>query len=429
MARKSHRKNPIDAGIQKFGQRITTDASEFCGKPIKSFLLTKEDFGYAQGGSDNKSILIKSDENCEKVLNNLLAIASVINYVLSNPKAESQYTGMDSLIIEFSKTGGAGRSAVFKVLDDSDINAISAKLTIHNLIDLRNKTQIKSLIQSALKVKRLGLKTVPSLVNRGINKETINTFNDAVLRGLVTWGNQPEGVTADQILDQAEDSVGIAETQVETAMSTGNLDDVEAAQSSIDSAIDDLNLGSKATDDPAVQDVIQEETESLERTKDELGALARQMSQRLARKPARQTAAQPTRQPAAQAAAQPTRQPAAQAAAKVWTFSQTDAGVTAVQGSAGAIKNVLNLLRSKLDYYAADEQLYGIDVTFKVTEKSSGSVSASRSGKSINIKVNGAPTISDLINAVSDPLAAIYDEQDIDFDEDGFGLAQELEFA
>jgi hypothetical protein len=408
MARKSHRKNPIDAGIEKFGQRITTDASEFCGIPMKSFLLTKEDFGYAQGGSDNKSILIKSDENCEKVLNNLLAIASVINYVLSNPKSESKYTGMDSLSIEFSKTGGAGRSAVFTVLDESNINAISAKLTIYNLIDLRNKTQIKSLIQSALKVKRLGLKTVPSLVTKGIKQETINTFNDAVLRGLVTWGNQPEGVTADQILDQAEDSVEVAETQTETAMSTGDAEDINEAKSSIESAVDDLDLGSKATDDPAVQDAIQEETMTLQELFSTLESIAQKGESLIVT---------------------PTRQPKAEVTAKVWTFSQTDAGVTAVQGSAGAIKNVLNLLRSKLDYYASDEQLYGIDVTFKVTEKSSGSVSASRSGKSINIKVNGTPTISDLIVAVSDPLAKLYDEQDIDFDEDGFGLAQELEWA
>jgi hypothetical protein len=397
MARKSHRKNPIDAGIEKFGQRITTDASEFCGIPMKSFLLTKEDFGYAQGGSDNKSILIKSDENCEKVLNNLLAIASVINYVLSNPKSESKYTGMDSLSIEFSKTGGAGRSAVFTVLDES-----------YNLIDLRNKTQIKSLIQSALKVKRLGLKTVPSLVTKGIKQETINTFNDAVLRGLVTWGNQPEGVTADQILDQAEDSVEVAETQTETAMSTGDAEDINEAKSSIESAVDDLDLGSKATDDPAVQDAIQEETMTLQELFSTLESIAQKGESLIVT---------------------PTRQPKAEVTAKVWTFSQTDAGVTAVQGSAGAIKNVLNLLRSKLDYYASDEQLYGIDVTFKVTEKSSGSVSASRSGKSINIKVNGTPTISDLIVAVSDPLAKLYDEQDIDFDEDGFGLAQELEWA
>lgn len=408
MARKSHRKNPIDAGIEKFGQRITTDASEFCGIPIKSFLLTKDDFGYAQGGSDNKSILIQSDANCEKVLNNLLAIAGVINYVLSNPKAESQYTGMDSLTIEFGKVGGAGRSAVFKVLDDSDINAISAKLTIHNLVDLRNKTQIKALVQSALKVQRLGLKAVPSLVTAGIRQETINKFDEAVLRGLVTWGNQPEGITADQILDQAEDSVEAAERDAETAMSTGDAEDINEAQSSIEGAIDDLNLGSKATDDPAVQGAIQEETMTLQELFSTLESIAQEGESLIVT---------------------PTRQPKAEVAAKVWTFSQTDAGVTAVQGSAGAIKNVLNLLRSKLDYYAADEQLYGIDVTFKVTEKSSGSVSASRSGKSINIKVNGAPTISNLINAVATPLAAIYDEQDIDFDEDGFGLAQELEWA
>lgn len=423
MARKSHRKNPIDAGIEKFGQRITTDAREFCGMPIKSFLLTKDDFGYAQGGSNNKSILIQSDANCEKVLNNLLAIASVINYVLSNPKATSRYKGIDSLSVEFSRSGGANRAAVFKVLDDSNPNAISAKLTIYQLTALRNKTEIRKMLRAALKVNRLGLDATRTLVDQGSKQETFNTFSEAILNGIVSWGDRP--VTEDEILDEAEDSVEAAERDAEKAMSTGDAEDINEAKSSIESAIDDLKLGSKATDDPAVQDAIQEEIDAQENLLTTVKRYGEFEVEVPVAQPTRQAVAQPTRQ----TAAQPTSQTAALPAAKVWTFSQTDAGVTAVQGSAGAIKNVLNLLRSKLDYYASDEQLYGIDVAFKVTEKSSGSVSASRSGKSINIKVNGAPTISDLINAVATPLAKLYDEQDIDFDEDGFGLAQELEFA
>jgi hypothetical protein len=410
MARRRHRKNPIDLGIDQFSEKVLADSSQFCGTPVKSFLLTKDSFDFEEGNTNKKSILIKTGANCEKVLNNIAVVARIIDYVLSKPKAKAKYKGMDSLTVEFSRSGGRNMAAVFKVLDDSNPNAISAKLTIHQLTALRNKTEIGKMLREALRVKRLGLVTVPALVAKGLKQESINTFDEAILNGIVSWGDRP--VTGDEILDQAEDSVGSAEKDANKAMSTGDAEDINEANSSIDSAIDDLNFGSKATDDPAVQGAIREETESLKRTQDELGRLVREMSQSLQSSPDK-----------------PKAQPEAKTTAKRWTFSQTDAGVTAVQGSAGAVKNVLNLLRSKLDYYAADEQLYGIDVTFKVAEKSSGSVSASRSGKLINIKVSGAPNISDLINAVATPLAKIYDEQDIDFDEDGFGLAQELEFA
>jgi len=414
MARRRHRKNPIELGIDRFELSIQTDSSQFCGTPVKSFLLTKDSFDFEPGGENGKSILIKTGANCEKVLNNIAVVARIIDYVLSNPKAEAKYTGMDSLTVEFSRTGGANRAAVFKVLDDSNPNAISAKLTIHQLTALRNKTEIQKMLRAALKVKRLGLKSTHTLVGQGSNKETFNTFSEAILKGIVSWGDRP--VTEDEILDEAEASIESAQKDADKAMSTGDAEDIKEAQSSIESAIDDLKLGSKATDEPAVQDAIQKETMSLQELFSTLESIA-QEGESLLVTPTRQTKAQPE------------AQPEAQPKAKVWTFSQTDAGVTSVQGSAGAVKNVLNLLRSKLDYYAADEQLYGIDVTFKVAEKSSGSVSASRSGKSINIKVSGAPNISDLINAVATPLAKIYDEQDIDFDEDGFGLAQELEFA
>lgn len=423
MARRRHRKNPIDLGIDSFLDSIQTDSSLFCGTPVRSFLLTKDSSSFEPGEENGKSILIKTGANCEKVLNNIAAIARIIDYVLSNPKstpkAEAKYKGMDSLTVEFSRSGGAGRAAVFKVLDDSNPNAISAKLTIHQLTALRNKTEIKTMVREALRVGRLGLVTVPALVTKGSNKETFNTFSEAILKGIVSWGDRP--VTEDEILDEAEASVETAEKDAEKAMSTGDAEDINEAKSSIESAIDDLSLGSKATDDPAVQDAIQEEIDAQE------NLLTTVKRYRIGEFEVEVPVARP--KPKKRPEAQPKAQPKAQPTANVWTFSQTDAGVTSVQGSAGAVKNVLNLLRSKLDYYATDEKLFGIDVTFKVTEKSSGSVSAARSGKSINIKVNGAPTISDLINAVATPLAKLYDEQDIDFDEDGFGLAQELEFA
>ena len=413
MARRRHRKNPIDLGIDKFLDGVQADSSRFCGTPVESFTMKSDSYSFEPGREDGKSILIKTGANCDKVLKNIAAIAGVIDSVLKNPKAEAKYKGMNSLTVDFSRAGGAGKAAVFKVLDDSNPNAISAKLTIHQLTALRNKTEIKNLVTKALKVKRLGLITVSSLVNQGVNAETINTFTKALLNGSVSWGDRP--VTEDDILNEAEDSIETAEKDAKKAQSTGNAEDINEAKSSIESAIDDLNLGSKATDDPAVQAAIQEEIE----VQENLLTTVKRYGEFEVEVPVARP--KPEEQPKAQTTTKPTTQS--------WTFSQTDAGVTGVQGSAGAVKNVLNLLRSKLDYYAADEQLYGIDVTFKVTEKSSGSVSASRSGKSINIKVNGAPNISDLINAVATPLAKIYDEQDIDFDEDGFGLAQELEFA
>ena len=49
MARRRHRKNPIDLGIDQFSEKVLADSSQFCGEPVKSFLLTKDSSNFEPG--------------------------------------------------------------------------------------------------------------------------------------------------------------------------------------------------------------------------------------------------------------------------------------------------------------------------------------------------------------------------------------------
>ncbi len=434
MARKRYRKNPIAGGVTDFFNKIDNEG-DMCGVPLKLIILGRNQMQYTLGQVNKKSIVIDRDI-CLPFLSNLAVIAHTINYVLVNQAEDAKYMDINSLNIMFEKTGGPF-SAKFTMSDDA---TEAGTFVIHKLTDLRNKTSIKSMLTTALKVKRLGLAKVPSLVIKGIEevKSQITRLDSEVIDGSVTWATQPEGPTEQEILNDTIDSVEEAQTQTDEALDSGDVEELVEAKTAIEAALDDTSLMQEVSEDPELGGELESASQELELQLQNVEEMIQQADSDLSGDDVTSsstTTPRPKRKPPKRKKSQSDGQgeidfsPPPPPKKKAWTFSQTDAGVTAVIGSVGAVKNVFSSLQAKLDQYATDEQLYGIDVKFKVEEKSSGSVSASRRGNTIMVKVNGAPSISDLINAVSTPLAAIYDEQDIDFDEDGFGLAQELEWS
>ena len=407
MTRRRYRKNPIDGGVTDFFSKIQAERG-MCGVPLKLIVIGQTQMKYTLGQVDNKSIMIDRSI-CLDVLSNLAAIAHTINYVLTNQKDDSRYRDIQVLNIVFKKQRGP-YAAKF---DMTNAGGAVGTLTIHKLIDLRGFTSIKNMLTKALKVQRLGLDRVPTLVNNGIEevRSQIPSLDKEVIDGSVTWATKPDGPTERELLDTTIDSVGDAQVQTDEAINSGDVEELVEAQTSLEVALDNTDLMQDISEDPELDAELEGASRELEAQLQDIKERIQQVETDLFGGGV--TSSSTTTPPKKNA----------------WSFEQTDVGVTAVRGPSGAVKNVFSSLQAKLDQYAADEQLYGIDVKFKVEEKSSGSVSASRRGKTITVKVNGAPSISDLINAVSTPLAAIYDEQDIDFDEDAFGLAQELEWS
>ena len=449
MARRRYRKNPIRGGVTDFFNKIQ-DEGDMCGVPLKLIVIGRNQMNYTLGQVDKKSIVIDRDI-CLGVLSNLAVIAHTINYVLENQEEKAKYIDINSLNLIFEKRGGR-YSAKFTMSDDT---TEVGTLVIYKLTDLRNMTSIKSMLTEALKVKRLGLDRVPSLVDKGIKevRSEIASLDRDVVDGSITWATQPEGPTEQELLNATIDSVEDAQTQTDEALNSEDIEELVEARTSIEAAIDDAGLMQDVSEDPELDRELEGASQELEALLQDIEIRLRSFEEKIQQAetdlaetdlfgdeitPSSTTTPRPKRKSSKKKKSQSGGQgeidfdappPPPPPKKKAWSFEQTDVGVTAVRGPNGAVKNVFSLLQAKLDQYAADEQLYGIDVKFKVEEKSSGSVSASRRGKTITVKVNGAPSISDLINAVSTPLAAIYDEQDIDFDEDGFGLAQELEWS
>jgi len=437
MTRRRYRKNPIDGGVTDFFSKIQAERG-MCGVPLKLIVIGQTQMKYTLGQVDNKSIMIDRSI-CLDVLSNLAAIAHTINYVLTNQKDDSRYRDIQVLNIVFKKQRGP-YAAKF---DMTNAGGAVGTLTIHKLIDLRGFTSIKNMLTKALKVQRLGLDRVPTLVNNGIEevRSQIPSLDKEVIDGSVTWATKPDGPTERELLDTTIDSVGDAQVQTDEAINSGDVEELVEAQTSLEVALDNTDLMQDISEDPELDAELEGASRELEAQLQDIKERIQQVetdlfgggvtsssttTPRPRRKSPKKKESQSDGQVEIDFSAPPLPPPPKK---KAWSFEQTDVGVTAVRGPSGAVKNVFSSLQAKLDQYAADEQLYGIDVKFKVEEKSSGSVSASRRGKTITVKVNGAPSISDLINAVSTPLAAIYDEQDIDFDEDGFGLAQELEWS
>ena len=424
MARRRYRKNPISGGVTDFFNKIQ-DEGDMCGVPLKLIVIGENQMSYTLGQENKQSIVIDRDI-CLSVLTNLAVIAHTINYVLTNQGDDSRFRDIQVLNILFKKQGGKFAAK----FDMTSAGGAVGTLTINKLTELRGFSSIKHMLTKALKVKRLGLERVPTLVNKGIAevRDQISSLDRDVIDGSVTWATQPDGPPQQEVLNTTIDSVEEAQTQTDEALNSGNVEELVEAQTAIEAALDNVNLMQDVSEDAALdqelEDTAAQLTEDLQATSEQLDLFGEEITPSSTKKP--QTRRKSSTEKKSQSGEQGEIDFSAPPKKKAWTFEQTDVGVTAVSGPRGAVKNVFSSLQAKLDQYAADEQLYGIDVKFKVEEKSTGSVSASRRGKTITVKVNGAPSISDLINAVSTPLAAIYDEQDIDFDEDGFGLAQEL---
>lgn len=439
MARRRYRKNPIDGGVNDFFGQIEREA-DMCNVPLKTITVGVNRMDYTIGQVNDKAIVIQP-EICQAVLNNLAVIASAINYVLTNQPENSKHRNIEVLNITFEKRRQGQREAYFTMNSEG---IPSGSLKIRSLPYLRNTSQLKKLVINALKVQRVGLQSVANRVNKAFDKAPLKLKSRVIpidaeeITEYITWATEPDGPSEDDVLNEAIDSVEEAEAQASEALESGTLEDLAEAETSLEAAIDDLNMVGELSEDPALDAEVEATKEELNDKLEEVREVERDLFGDEVRPSAPTRPPQPPRPERTTPIDDPSQMeldfsapppPPPPPPAKAWSFSQTDAGVTAVSGPRGAVKNVLSTLQAKLDQYAADEQLYGIDVSFKVEEKSRGSVSASRRGKTITIKVNGAPSISDLINAVSVPLAAIYDEQDIDFDEDGFGLAQELEWS
>ena len=442
MARRRYRKNPISGGVTDFFNKIQ-DERDMCGVPLKLIVIGENQMSYTLGQENKQSIVIDRDI-CLSVLTNLAVIAHTINYVLTNQGDGSKFRDIQVLNILFKKQGGR---SVAK-FDMTSAGGAVGTLTIFKLTELRGFSSIKQMLTKALRVQRLKLDLVPKLVNKGIEevRDRVSSLDKEVLDGSVTWATQPDGPPQQEVLNTTIDSVEEAQTQTDEALDSGDLEELVEAQTAIEAALDNADLMQDISEDTELDRELEDASQELEAQLQDVEERIQRLEQMLDSRekletdlfgdeitPSSTRTPRPKRKPSKRKKSQSDGQGEIDFSAppkkKAWSFEQTDVGVTAVSGPSGSIKNVFSSLQAKLDQYAADEQLYGIDVKFKVEEKSTGSVSASRRGKTITVKVNGAPSISDLINAVSTPLAAIYDEQDIDFDEDGFGLAQELEWS